>query len=173
MDFENMKQQKLDKEKTAFNDCREDMSDVSFEIGNGSYTTKVFGMIVLFAFIFGGRIFARRMVGNPDMAFSAADKIFWICIIIVAVIVVVSLIREKNKPVISVSGKTLFYGGNCLSSSDISYVKCSKWLELIEVYSNGRKVLTFSWEQDNSELFIAWIKKCGVAFVDNRMKGFR
>ena len=173
MDIENMKQQKLDKERTAFNDCREDLSDVAFEIGNGSYTTKVFGMIVLFGLIFGGRIFARQLAANPDMTFSFADKIFWICICITAVIVIVSLIREKNKPVISVSGKTLYCGGNYWSSSDISYVKCTKWLEHIEVYSNGRKVLVFSWEQDNSELFIAWLYKCGITFVDDRMKGFR
>jgi len=69
-------------------------------------------------------------------------------------------------------GKKLFYNGNCWSSDEISHVKCTKWLERVEVYSSGKKVLTFPWEKDNSELFIAWVKKCGIKFEDNRIHLF-
>ena len=93
----NLKQQKLAKERTAFNKCRADMSDVNFEIGKNSYTAKLFGFIVLFAIFFGVRIIARRFVGNPDMTFSIGDIIFWCCIGIIAVLVIVTSIREKNK----------------------------------------------------------------------------
>ena len=50
--FANIKQKKLAKERTAFNNSRSDMSDVSFEIGKSSYTAKVFGIIVLYAVFF-------------------------------------------------------------------------------------------------------------------------
>jgi hypothetical protein len=171
--FSNIKQQKLAKERTAFNNCRSDMSDVSFEIGKSSYTAKIFGFIALFAIFFGARIILRQFIGNPDMTFSIGDIIFWSCIGVITVLVIVTFIREKNKPVISVSGKTLFYNGECWSDSDISCVKCTKWFERVEVYSNGKKVLTFPWELDNSELFIAWVHKCGIVFEDSRMQAFQ
>ena len=47
----NLKQQKLAIEKKAFEDSKEDMSDVSFEIGKNSYTAKLFGFIILFAIL--------------------------------------------------------------------------------------------------------------------------
>ena len=171
--FLNIKQQKLAKERTAFNNSRSDMSDVSFEIGKSSYTAKVFGLIVLYAVFFGGRILLRQFVGDPDKTFSIGDIIFWCCIGIMAILVIATFIREKNKPTISVSGKTVFYNGDCWTSDEIAYVRCTKWFERIEVYSNGKKVLTFPWELDNSELFIAWVNKCGIVFEDSRMKAFQ
>ena len=170
--FVNIKQQKLDKERTAFSNCRLDMTDVSFEIGKSSYTAKLFGFIVLFAIFFGVRTIARRYVGNPNMTFSVGDIIFWCCIGMIAILVIVTFIHEKNKPTISVLGKKIFYNGNCWTSDDISCVRCTKWFERVEVYSNGKKVLTFPWELDNSELFIAWVNKCGITFEDHRMKAF-
>ena len=169
----NLKQQKLAIEKSAFSDSKADMSDVSFEIGKSSYTAKLFGFIVLFAIFFGVRTIARRYVGNPNMTFSIGDIIFWCCIGMIAILVIVTFIREKNKPTISVLGKKLFYNGNCWTSDDISFVRCTKWFERVEVYSNGKKVLTFPWELDNSELFIAWVNKCGITFEDYRMKAFQ
>lgn len=91
----------------------------------------------------------------------------------IAVLVVVSIIREEKKPPIFVSGKTVFFGGESWTSDNISSVKCTQWLERVEVYSNGKKVLTFPWELDNSELFIAWVRKCGIKFEDCRMKSFQ
>lgn len=171
--YSSKKRIKIATEKTAFKNCRTDMSDVNFEIGTSSYTAKLFGFIVLFAIFFGVRIIARRYVGNPDMTFSIGDIIFWCCIGIIAVLVIVTSIHEKNKPTISVSGKTVFYNGDCWTSDEISCVKCTKWFERVEVYSYGKKVLTFPWELDNSELFIAWVNKCGIAFDDKRMKSFQ
>jgi len=168
----NKRLEKLAVENTAFNNCRQDMSDVNFEIGKSSYTAKIFGFIVLFAIFFGVRLIARQHVGNPDMTFSVGDIIFWCFIVLIGILVVVSMIHEKNKPTISVSGKTVFYKGECWTCDEISCVKCTKWFERIEVYSNGKKVLTFPWELDNSELFIAWVNKCGIAFEDYRMKSF-
>ena len=84
------------------------MSDVNFEIGKSSYTAKIFGFIVLFAIFFGVRIIARQFVGNPDMTFSIGDIIFWCCIGIIAILVIVTFIREKNKPTISVSVSLCF-----------------------------------------------------------------
>ncbi|MCI6561734.1 MAG: hypothetical protein MR434_10110, partial [Ruminococcus sp.] len=65
----NKRLEKLAVENTAFNNCRQDMSDVNFEIGKSSYTAKIFGFIVLFAIFFGVRLIARQYVGNPDMTF--------------------------------------------------------------------------------------------------------
>ncbi len=45
--------EKLALENTAFKNCKNDMSDVHFEIGKNSYTAKIFGAIVLFALFFG------------------------------------------------------------------------------------------------------------------------
>lgn len=56
------------------------------------------------------------------------------------VLVIIFMFREKNKPIISVSGKTIFYNGECWASDDISCVKCTKWLERVEVCSNGKKI---------------------------------
>lgn len=168
--FGNKKLEKLATEKTAFNDCRADMSDVNFEIGKSSYTTKIFGTIVLFALFFGVRILSRNFVGNPDMEFSVGDIIFWCFIGLILILVIISIINENKRPSILISGKTLFYNGDCWSSDEISNVKCTKWFERIEVYSAGKKVLTFPWEMDNSELFIAWVNKCGIVFEDYRMK---
>lgn len=120
----NKKLEKLATEKTAFNNCCADMSDVSFEIGKSSYSVKIFGAIALFAIFFGIRTIARRYVGNPDTAFSTGDIIFWCFIGLIVILVVVSAIRGSNKPTISVSGKPLFYNGDCWSSDEISRVKC-------------------------------------------------
>lgn len=163
--------EKLALENTAFNNCKDDMSDVHFEIGKSSYTAKIFGAIVLFALFFGGRmLLKKRFAGSSDMASSIGDIIFWCFIGLIAILVVVTFIREKSKPTISVSGKNVYFGAKCVSSDEIQYVKCSKWFQHVEVYSKGKKVLSFPWELDNSELFIAWVKKCGIVFMDNRMR---
>lgn len=168
--FGNKRLAKLELESTAFNNCRDDMSDVSFEIGKSSYSTKIFGAIALFAVIFGVRIIIRRFVGNPDMTFSSGDTLFWCFIALIIVLVIFTVFKESKRPPISVSGKTLFYNGDCWKTNEISCVKCTKWFERVEVYSNGKKVVSFPWEMDNSELFIAWVKKCGIVFEDYRMK---
>lgn len=167
--FGNQRLAKLAAENTAFNNCRPDMSDVSFEIGKSSYSVKIFGAIVLFALFFGVRIIARRYVGNPDMKLSAGGIVFWCFIGLLLILVIFSIIKESKRPPISVSGKTLFYNGDRWSSDEISYVKCTKWFERVDVYSGEKKVLSFPWEMDNSELFIAWVNKCGIVFEDNRM----
>ena len=94
----NKRLEKLAVENTAFNNCRQNMSDVNFEIGKSSYTAKIFGFIVLFAIFFGVRLIARQYVGNPDMTFSVGDIIFWCFIVLIGILVVVSMIHEKNKP---------------------------------------------------------------------------
>lgn len=167
--FGNKRLAKLALENTAFNNCHSDMSDVSFEIGRSSYSIKIFAAIVVFAVIFGIRILSRRIIGNPDYTMSAIDIAFWIFIGCILICTIAFAIIQSKKPSISVSGKTVFYNGNCWTSDEISCVKCSKWLERIEVYSNGKMVISFFWEKDNSELFIAWTKKCGIIFEDNRM----
>lgn len=169
----NLRQSKLLAEKTAFKYSKEDMSDVSFEIGKSSYTAKVFGMMVLFALFFGGRFLIRKFVGNTNNNLSVVDIIFWGIIALVGILVVVTVIREKKKPTIFVKGKKIFYNGDQWTSDEIVLVRCTKWLERIEVYSHGRKILNFSWEMDNAELFIAWVNKCGIAFEDNRMTAFQ
>lgn len=167
--FGNKRLAKLELESTAFNNCRPDISDVSFEIGKSSYSVKIFGAIVLFALFFGVRIIARRYVGNPDMKLAAGDIVFWCFIGLLLILVIFSIIKESKRPPILVSGKTLFYNSDCWSSDEISYVKCTKWFERVDVYSGEKKVLSFPWEMDNSELFIAWVNKCGIVFEDNRM----
>ena len=42
-------------------------------------------------------------------------------------------------------------------------------IETVAVYSAGKKILSFPWSMENSELFIAWVKKCGIVFEDNRI----
>ena len=168
--FENMRLTKLAAERTALNNSREDMSDVNFEIGKKSYSLKAFSAIVAFAVIFGVRIIPRRMIGNPDYTMSAIDKAFWLFIGCIFICIVVLGIIQKIKPSITVSGKTIFYNGNCWTSDEISCVKISNWLERVEVYSNGKKIISFAWEMDNSEKFIAWTKKCGIHFEDKRHK---
>lgn len=164
--------EKLAREDSALDNCRSDMSDVNFEIGKSSYTAKVFGMIVLFAVFFGGRIFLRRMIADAGYASSTGNTIFWILIGCIALLTIVTAVTQAKQPTVTVSGKTVFYNGNCWTSDEISCVKCTKWLERVEVYVNGKKVIVFPWELDNSEVFIAWTKKCGIVFDDNRIKRF-
>ncbi len=57
------------------------------------------------------------------MALSIGDIIFWCFIGLIAMLVVVSLIREKSKPTISVSSKSVYYGAKCITSDEIQYVK--------------------------------------------------
>lgn len=165
----NIRLEKLHAEKTALNGCRSDLSDVNFEIGKNSYTAKVFGMIVLFAAVFGGRIFLRRMIGNPEAGLSAIDIGFWVLIGCILIFAVVSALTSRKRASITVSGKTVFSKGNCFTSDEISLVRVTRWLERVEVYVDGKKVIVFPWEMDHSETFIAWTRKCGIAFEDKRM----
>lgn len=166
--FRNIRQEKLDAENTALNGCRSDLSDVNFTVGQSSYTAKVFGAIALFAIVFGGRVFLRRQIGNPEAGLSATDIGFWILVGCILVFAAISAMMSRKRSGITVSGKTVFSGGNCWTSDDISLVKITRWLERVEVYSDGKKVITFPWEYDRSEVFIAWVKKCGIALEDKR-----
>ena len=85
----------------------------------------------------------RRSVGNPDMNFSIGDIIFWGIIALIGILVVVSIIREKTKPTIFVTGKKIFYNGDYWTSDEISLVKCTKRLGRIKVYSYDKKILQF------------------------------
>jgi len=161
------KEAKLSAENTALNNCKSDMSDVNFEITESSYSIKLFGLIILFALFFGGRIGLRRMAGNPDYTMSVIDKAFWIFIVCLAIFTFIYAIVKKFSKGITVAGKTIFYNGNCWTSDEISEVECTV-LNQIKVYSEGKKVLSFSWERNNSEMFIAWVRKCGISFDDKR-----
>ena len=165
----NKRLEKLAVENTAFNNCRQDMSDVNFEIGKSSNLIKICAAIVVFAAFFGCRILIRRKVGNPDYTLSIIDIIFWIFIGCISIYTIVSAILLKRKPTISVSGKMVFYNGNSWTCDEIECVKCSKFFERVNVYSNGRRIISFPWELDNAEMFIAWVKKCGIIFEDMRM----
>lgn len=166
--FRNIRLEKRNAESTALNGCRSDLSDVNFAVGNSSYTAKAFGMIVVFAVVFGGRIFLRRRIGNPEAGLSGIDIGFWILIGCILLVAIISALTQKTRASITVSGKTVFYGGNCYTSDEISLVKVTRWMERVEVYADGKRVIRFPWELDNSEVFIAWTKKCGIAFEDNR-----
>ncbi len=162
------REEKLAAENTALNDCMLDMSDVNFEITENYNSIKLFGFVILFALFWIGRIGLRRIVGNPDYTTSAIDKAFGIFIVcLIFFIVVYAVVKKFSKP-ITVAGKKIFYNGNCWTSDDISEVECAALSYQIKVYSNGRKVLSFPWERDNSEMFIAWVRKCGINFVDKR-----
>lgn len=160
---------KLALESTAFKNCRGDMSDISFEIGKSSPMLKAMGALVIFSAIFGSRFLLRRKIGNPDHSLSTIDILFWIFIIGILIFTVVCTFLLKNQPKISVVGKTLFYGENNWTSNEITCVKCSKFTETVSVHSLNNKVVSFAWERENSELFIAWAKKCGIEFEDNRI----
>lgn len=166
--FRDIRKEKLDAEKTALRNCREDLSDVNFEIGKSSYTAKAFGAIVLFAVFFGGRIVLRRRIGNPEAGMSALDIGFWVFILLILVLAIASALTQRGRAGIRVAGKTVFCGGNCYTADEISLVKVTRWMERVEVYCDGKRVIRFPWELDNSELFIAWTKKCGIAFEDDR-----
>ncbi len=165
----NKRLEKLAVENTVFNNCRQDMSDVNFEIGNSSYLLKACGALVLLAVVFGGRFLIRRKAGNPEYTLSTIDILFWIFIGGILIYTIVATIMLKRKPTISVSGKMVFYNGNSWTCDEIECVKCSKFFERVNVYSNGRRIISFPWELDNAEMFIAWVKKCGIIFEDMRM----
>ena len=168
--FGSTRSSKLALENTAWKHCRPDMSDVNFEIGKSSYTAKIFGAIVLLAASFGVRMLAKPYFEEESITLLAVDVIFWCFIALIAVLVSITIIHEKKRPTITVSGDTVFCDGKCWTSHEISRVRCTKWLERVEVYVNYKKVLYFPWEMDNSELFIAWVKRCGITFEDMRMK---
>lgn len=160
---------KLAAEDTALSRCRSDLSDVRFEIKSGGGSAKIILAAVAFSLIMFLRIFARRKVGNPEHTISAMDMIFFALLGILVILAIVTAIMERKKPNISVSGKTLFYNGSSWTSDEIACVKCSKFLETVAVYSAGKKILSFPWSMENSELFIAWVKKCCIVFEDNRI----
>ncbi len=83
----NLKQQKLALEKSAFSDSKEDMSDVTFEIGKSSYTARIFGFIVLSAAFFGARIVLSPYFVSTGTALSIGDIIFWCFIVLMCILV--------------------------------------------------------------------------------------
>ena len=172
MQIRDIKQEKLDAEKTAFRNCRSDLSDISFEITQSTAEAKVFGAILLFAVPIGGRIMLRRMAGSPDGGMSAIDIGFWILMGCIALVTVIFAVAGRMQSGVSVSGKTVFYKGNCWSSDEISLIRCTKWLEHVEVYADGKKVISFPWSMEHSELLIAWARVCGIKFEDKRMHMF-
>ena len=84
-----------------------------------------------------------QYVGKPGKNLSAVDAAFWCLIALMMFFIIFTVIKDSKRPAISVSGKTLSFDGVSLTSYEISRVKCTKLLERIEVYSDGRKVLVF------------------------------
>lgn len=160
---------KLAAEDTALNGCRGDLSDVQFEIKYPAGTYKIILAAAAFFGFFGIRLILRRSVGNPDFKLSALDIGFFVLLGLMVMLAVVSIILSKKKSNVTVAGKSVFYNGNSWTSDEISCVKCSKFLEHISVYSAGKKIFSFPWTMENAEIFIAWTKKCGIVFEDNRM----
>lgn len=160
---------KIAAEDTALNSCRGDMSDVHFEIKYPAGTYKIIIATAAFFGFFGIRLLSRRSVGNPDFKLSPLDIGFFVLLGLIVVLAIISAILGKKKSNITVSGKSIFYKGSSWTSDEIACVKCSKFFEHISVYSAGRKILSFPWTMENAEIFIAWTKKCGILFEDNRM----
>jgi hypothetical protein len=63
--------------------------------------------------------------------------------------------------------KDKFGGGNMLSLVGSMY-QCVIQLPICKGY-NVRKILPFPCKFGDLEMFIAWVKKCGIKFEDNRV----
>ncbi len=159
--FLSKKSARLAAENTALDGCREDMSDVCFKVGGSASLNTLKWAVPLIAFP------ALRILLRRGGETRGADIILMVMIAFLTIAVAAAAYVSKKKGFITVSGKTVSYNGNCWTDSDISYVVCSSF-GCIEVYADEKKILSFLWETDNAELFIAWVKKCGIAFVDKR-----
>ncbi len=159
--FLSKKSARLAAENTALDGCREDMSDVYFKVGGSASLNTLKWSVLLIAFP------AFRIWLRSGEETRSTDMALMFVIAVLTIAVTAAAYISKKKGFITVSGKTVSYNGNCWTDSDISYVICSSF-GCIQVYSAEEKILSFLWETDNSELFIAWVKKCGIAFVDKR-----
>ncbi len=160
--------EKLANEKNAF--AGRDLADISFEIGRGGYGAYAFLLIAAFAVLFGGRFLARRGIGGA--ALSVGDFLFWLFIAAVVIAALLSLLLKRKKTGISVMGGTIFCDGNCYPPEEVTRVRCTRWLERVEVFAGKKKILSAEWNRDNAELLIAWARRCGIPFEDKRFKRF-
>lgn len=157
--------QRLMLEDTALDGCREDLSDVSFEIGRGSATQNFTAPVCALVVIIAIRSIIRQMATG---GLRITGVIILVLSLLFAAFTVFSIINSKRSGKIKVTGKTVSCGNKCWNSSDIARVECTS-LSQIKVYSYDKKIFSFSWDKPNAEVFIAWVKKCWIQLDDNRI----
>ena len=159
--------QKLSLEKTAFEYTRPDMSDVNFEVGGGSASAGIMLLYIPIVLLLGSRIAIKHfLIGHGSV--SALDIALWVLMAVMTFFSVTYYLVTKYKSKVKVSGKTVSYKGKTWSSDEIDIVKCTR-MSVVKAYSAGKKIISFSWDTNNSELFIAWTKRCGIVFEDKRI----
>lgn len=162
------KQQRLAAEKTAFANCNEDMSDVNFQVQGSADSTKavfpIIGAIALFAAFFVIRI----AHGDSKEIKSGLIFVFGVIAVLLVICGVYMFVTSKH-PVVSVRGKTVTCNGKSWTNTDFSHIECTA-MGKVKVHSKGKVVLSFQWENEGAELFIAWARKLGIVLLDKRMK---
>lgn len=162
------KQQRLAAEKTAFANCKEDMSDVRFDVKGSTASVKellpIIGAIVLFAAFFIVK-FAR---GDSQEMKNGLVFVF-VVVGILLLICGVSMLVSSKRPAVSVRGKTVSCKDKSWTNAELSHIECTA-MGKIKAHSKGKVVFSFPWETEGAELFLAWAGKLGIVILDKRMK---
>lgn len=164
--IEASRQAKLQTEKTAFANCKEDMSDVSFEVKGSADSVKAMLPLLGSFLLFVAYFIIKYSRGDSEEMASGFTFVFGVLAITFIIVSIAMFVTGKKPPVI-VRGKTLSVGDLSLTSDMISHVECTA-LNQIKVHSKGKKVCVFSWNEDNGELFMAWARKCKIVILDKR-----
>lgn len=164
----NRKQQKLEAEKTAFSNCKEDLSDVLFEVGGHDASGKATLCILGFVLLFAARFIVKYTFDDLSEMAGALNFVFIVIIVCLAIFGVWFFVTDRKPPIL-VNGKSVKQGDKIWTNKDISHVECTS-LNKIKVHSRGKVIFSFSWEVEDSELFLAWARKCGIVILDKRIR---
>lgn len=164
--IEARRQAKLQTERTAFSNCKEDLSDISFEVKGSSGSVKAMLPLIGAMLLFVTYFIIKYSRGDTKEMASSFTFVFG-AFAVMLVIVSVALFVTSKKPPVIVRGKTVSVGDLSLTSDQISHVECTS-MNQIKIHSKGKKVCVFSWHEDNGELFMAWARKCKIVILDKR-----
>lgn len=152
-------------ERNAFSDT--EIDDISFTVGRWNAHITGFFMIAGAAVLMcGWHLLEHLFVHNVrDTSWDAT--ITRIAIIVLISICVLLTVYQLIRPKMHVRGTGFTCRGELCGFSEIDKLHITAG-NSVQVYVNGKKLVSYSWYETNAEKLIAWARKCSVRIEDER-----
>ena len=159
------RQAKLEREENAFRDTK--LEDIEFVAGVRRMIVpavcSLSGIVVMFC----GKNLLEQLFVHKERDHSADGTVERVLIVIALVACITALLWQLLRPKIGVSGREFYYRKVWHDAHEIEELHITR-SGRVQIILQRKKLCSYAWDEENTELLIAWARKCGVQVRDDR-----
>lgn len=142
-----------------------DFSEIAFTVGGWGALMPQLRRLCLYFALFCGWMLVKQWVlrGTMDMTL-----LLWILVMLLLIAVMFACsVYQRLHAQLQIRGNTAELRGWKYRSSEIEDIRITR-SERVKVYAAGKLLVSYSWDEENIEMLLAWAHKCGIQVNDER-----